>query len=284
MKTSIFMVVSLFMLTVSFPAHTQEESSEESTPAETAGKFTHESELSIITNGGNTQMETYNFATKNEYKKEKMAYQFGGHYTLGTTTEEFDSDEDGEIDDDEKEVTRETARNWDANAKVIRDMTKRVTGFFGVVYEGNEFAGIKQRDNYDLGSGYKIFDSEKTKSLFEVAYRYSLERQTIGDEDQDPDLDDDDTNEDEFIFQKARVYYDIERKFSETTTAKFWAEYIPNFTVPEDYQMNFEQSLSVKMTNTFSLKVAYKGMYDNLPVVGNQMMDYMFTTAIIAKF
>jgi putative salt-induced outer membrane protein len=254
-------------------------SQEETTSVEAQkpeSKFSHESELSTIVNGGNTEVETYNFTTKNSYQTGKMTYGFGGHYQLGTTVQ-TQLDEDGE----EEEVKVETARNWDINAKVSQVLSVSLDGFLAAMYEGNEFNGIKQRDNYDLGATYKIIAEEKTKSNFELSYRYTVERTTIRIAD-DGSADED--GRDEFFLNKARLYYDFEKVLTETTSTKFWAEYIPNFTINEDYQGTFEQSLTTKMSNLLSLKVSYKGIYDNVPVEGAQMMDYIFTTSLIAKF
>jgi putative salt-induced outer membrane protein len=84
---------------------------------------------------------------------------------------------------------------------------------------------------------------------------------------------------------KARLYNEFNHKFSETVQYKFWLEYVPNFTQSKDYLVNAEASLTSILTSMFSLKVAYKGMYDNLPAVsGYKNYDYATTTSLVAKF
>lgn len=227
-------------------------------------EFSNESELSVLVNGGNTKMESYNLKTLSKKKMDKNVLSFGGHYTLGTTT----STVNGE---DQK---TETARNWDVNAKYERVFTESLNGLFAVKYEGDEFSGIKQRDNYDLGAKYKFTDTDKVKTFFELAYRYSLERRTVRN----------DKNEDEFVFHKAKLYFETSRKHSETVSSKFWVEYLPNFTESKDYLITVEPSVAVTLSSTFSLKAAYKVIYDNQPVAGNQMHDFLYTTSLLAKF
>lgn len=83
----------------------------------------------------------------------------------------------------------------------------------------------------------------------------------------------------------ARAYTEWNHKYSETFQYRLWAEYVPNFSQSKDYLMIYEASLTSILTSMFSLKVAYKGMYDNVPaVMGNKNYDYTYTTSLVAKF
>ena len=112
--------------------------------------------------------------------------------------------------------------------------------------------------------------------ITEAGYRYTVEKLTVaedgtGGEDQD--------------FSKLRFYYEIDKKVTKTFSYKFWTEYLPNLDEPEDYIITFEPSIAVVLDDTFSLKVAYKGIYDNQPnIEGNEYLDYTQTTSLIAKF
>ena len=81
-------------------------------------------------------------------------------------------------------------------------------------------------------------------------------------------------------FSKFSLYPNLEMIF-----CKF-----PNFSESDDYLISFEPSIAVAMNKTFSLKVAYKGDYDNEPAVDadsgerNEYLDYTTTTSLIAKF
>jgi putative salt-induced outer membrane protein YdiY len=84
---------------------------------------------------------------------------------------------------------------------------------------------------------------------------------------------------------KARLYNEYDEKYSETLQYKFWLKYVPNFTDGKDYLINGEASITSILNSTFSLKVAYKGMYDNSPAKsGFKNYDYLTTTSLVAKF
>jgi len=231
-------------------------------------KWSNESELSIVQAGGNTSLETYNLKTESSLKKTKRVYSLGGHYTLGN----------GEVvdqTDSTKKVKEETARNWDAHARYEQILSETFDGFFGVMYEGNEFSGFKQRENYDLGGKYKLHTGDDFNSFFELGFRYTTERALVRDV----------NNEDTFNDYKGRLYYELNHAVHSGLSYKFWTEYVKNFTRSEDYLINFEPSMAFTINSSFSLKLAYKGMYDNQPAtVGNKYLDWAYTTSLLAKF
>jgi len=229
-------------------------------------KFSHESELSIIQAGGNTEMETTNLKTTNREQIGANAATLSGHYTQGQSTTTLD---DGTTE------KKENARNWDIQLRFDHDLSKRIDLFTAVQYEGDEFSGYKQRENYDLGAKYKLINTDDLKSNIELGYRYTTERRTTRNEE----------NRDILYFNKGRIYYDIAHNLNKQVSYKFWTEYIPNFTKYKDYQILFEPSLSVVMTDIFSLKVSYKGIYDNVPnKEGNKYLDWIYSTSVLAKF
>jgi putative salt-induced outer membrane protein len=224
-------------------------------------KYSNESELSLVQTGGNSSVETYNAKTLNKWEGQKRLYTVNGHYTLGMSEQ-----------NDEKV---ESARNWSGRGKYEQVLTEHINGFASLQYEGDEFAGYKQRENTDLGGKYIITKSDRFNSFAELGFRYTTERRTSRNDD----------NEDTFNFSKGRAYYEIAVQLHETLSYKLWIEYLPNFTEPEDYMINFEPSISVMLSQMFSLKTAYKAMYDNVPnIEGNKYTDYTFTTSILAKF
>lgn len=230
-------------------------------------KFSNESEVSLIQTGGNSSVETYNAKTLSKWAKEKRTYSFGGHYTLGT------AEQTDETTGDSQKV--ESARNWDVMGKYEQILSGKLSGYFSVQYEGDKFSGINQRENLDLGAKYTITNTDKTQSFAELGARYTIEKRTEEDEE----------GEDTFNFTKARIYYEIAHKKSESLSYKFWFEYLPNFTESEDYIITYEPSIAYVLTSTFSLKTAYRAVYDNVPnVEGFENTDYTFTTSLLAKF
>lgn len=214
-------------------------------------QFSNESELGILVTGGNTELEVYNTKTKNTYEKGNNTFTLGGHYMYGTSFNE------------------ENSRNWDINAKVEHALNKKIGLYLGTVYEGDEFAGIDNRLNGDLGSSYKFYKSDKGQAFTEVGYRYRREENLVG----------------RVLNQsQGRVYLEGKRTPSKDITMKLWAEYLPNFTDSEDWQLNFEPSFQYNFHSNLALKWGYLGRYDNLPVPGNKKFDFSYMTSLIAKF
>jgi putative salt-induced outer membrane protein len=218
-------------------------------------RFAHESEASIVAATGNSPFETYNLKSTNNYEMKRQEIVFGGHYQLGT------------IGDDKIEI----ARNWDVNAKYARTIDKVLEGFLGGQVEGDEFAGYSERNNIDLGFVWKHVNTDDRKFRSELSYRHTVEVV----------IDGQGINED----NKLRLYSLFEDKVNANVRFKFWLEYIPNLTTPEDYMVNFEPSMQVTLSKILSLKLSYKGMYDNLPAIAERRyFDAFYSTSLIAKF
>lgn len=218
------------------------------------GKLSHESEASIISSAGNTPFETYDLKTTNNYEIFNQEFILGGHYQLGTFG-------------DDKTVI---ARNWDFNVKASRVLDKVLEGFFGAVIEGDEFAGFSERNNIDVGLVWKHINTDITKFRSEIGYRQTIETPIKGDVRKD---------------SKLRIYSLYEDKLNNDVRYKLWFELLPNFTTPRDYMVTFEPSLQVTLTRIFSLKVTYKGMYDNMPAISSRVnYDSLYSTSLIAKF
>lgn len=224
-------------------------------PAYSIDDFTHESEFSSVTSRGNTPYETYNTKTNNRIIVDsKHDVTFGGHYTYGT------------INDEQLEI----ARNWDVNAKYLTAVTKKTYAFLGLVVEGDEYAGFSERNNIDLGFNTKYIDRDDFKLYFDYGYRQTVEIPIEGETRKD---------------QKLRFYGKLDDKLTESTSYGSWIEYIPNLTTPEDYMISFEPSLRVSINSILSLKVSYKGMYDNMPAIEQRKYyDEIYTTSLLAKF
>lgn len=216
-------------------------------------QFTHESEVSLVQTGGNSEVETNNLKTTNLYTWESNQFKFGGHYIYGETNNGV------------------SARNWDVNGKYERAISPHFSLTAGEIIEGNHFTGIKARYNSDLGIRYYFIKTDLKNLFTELGYRYSIE-------DRYEPLQNTYDN-------KARFYNELNHKISETVQYKFWLEIIPNFSENDDYLINGEASITSILNSIFSLKVAYMGMYDNRPAfAGFKNYDYTTTTALVAKF
>jgi putative salt-induced outer membrane protein len=222
-------------------------------PLSVFAQLTNESEISLIRSGGNSDVQTTNVRTTNTYKWEKYSALFGGHYTYGENSKNV------------------SVRNWDVNGKAEQELTHKVSLLTGEIVEGNTFIAIKSRYNSDLGARYYYSKSDKENFFTELSYRYTVENRYGPFEDT--------------YSHKARLYNEYDHKYSENLQYKLWLEYIPNFSDGKDYLINGEASVTSILTSIFSLKVAYKGMYDNRPATsGFKNYDYLTTTSLVAKF
>jgi putative salt-induced outer membrane protein YdiY len=82
-----------------------------------------------------------------------------------------------------------------------------------------------------------------------------------------------------------RLYVEANRDWNKACSSKLGIEYLPNFTISSDYQLNLNLSGTAAITEIFALKSAYEVKYRNVPVApAVDQTDTQFTTAIVAKF
>lgn len=217
------------------------------------GQFSSEDALSIVQTGGNTNLSTYIATSKNAYTLDKNIFKLNGKYTYGEA------------------ANIRNAEQWEILLRYDRDLNKKFGVYLSEEALANRFAGIKRRYNTDVGGKYQLYKSEKNTTHAEAGYRYTIEQK------------EDETVEDDKDSQ-GRLFVQTDQQFKKDITARFWVEYIPNFTESENYLINMEPSARVALTSMFSLKVAYLWNFDNQPVPGNSKYDYTYTTSLIAKF
>ncbi|MFA5584429.1 MAG: DUF481 domain-containing protein [Bacteriovoracaceae bacterium] len=221
-------------------------------PTLTFAQYSNESEVSSVVTGGNSKVETYLVKTLNKYLDGKNTHQLSGQYTYGESRDEV------------------SAREWNANYKFDRVWTDHFGFYVGEVVEGYRFQGIKARYNSDAGLKYYFTKSEKRNIFTEVGYRYTIEDQYYS----------------ETAYEnKGRVFVEINDKPNNNFSYRIWAEYLPNFSRSNDYLFIHEASLTSILTSRFSLKFAWKGIYDQEPVIeGNKNYDFTYTTSLVARF
>ena len=222
-------------------------------PIRVFSQYKNESEASIVVTGGNSQLETYSSKTSNKYTQEANLYTINGSYVYGESSD----------------VRSNEA--WDVLARYDRTLSEHFTLFIAELVESNRFAGFRRRYNSDLGAKYTFLKTEKNTSFIELGYRYSVEKKSNRNLEDDKD-------------HKARIYVESAQKLSESANAKLWVEYLPNFTESKDYLISTEASMSMALDKTFSIKLAYKWTMDNLPAPGTSKYDYIYTTSLLANF
>lgn len=215
--------------------------------------WSNESEASIVQVGGNTTSESYSAKQKTSYKVESNVIGIMGRY-LQT-----------------KSLGVETAKQWEASVRYERELGTHWAAFVQHGAESDWYAGYVQRDNTDLGSKYYFVKEEAETFFTEVGLRTTKTIVAV-------------TNE-VTTFNSGRLYLEYGTKINESVTAKAWVEYLPNFKDADAYLLNYEPSLSVMMSQIFSIKLAYLVKYHNRTVTATEKKeDTTFTTALVAKF
>lgn len=216
--------------------------------------FKHLGEGSIVVSGGNSELQTYNFKSTNSYGFNRYTLTFGGHYTYGEAADLI------------------VARNWDLNTKIDTKFTKKFGAFIGEKLEGDKFNGFEYRLNTDVGISDEFYSSDTQLLKGEVGYRNFYEKNI------DPSIESKNDH-----MGRINLNYRFTKK--DHYVFETYAEYLPNFSESEDYQINFGPSLAFSLTSIFSVKVGYEGRYDNQPaIVGNKKFEYLYTTSLISKF
>jgi len=213
----------------------------------------NESEAGIVIVSGNAETETYNFKQASSYLWQELnTLKFDGRYLNGYSNDV------------------ETARSWAAALRYERGLTSVFSVFAGQGIESNVFAGIRQNYITDAGLKYWLIKSELTQLSTEAGYRYTNEYRVASGPAE---------------LHYGRVFTELNHKFNESASLKLSAEYLPNFTENEDYQINGEAAVFSVLSSVFSLKTGYLARYRNV-LIGSatERLDTTFSTALVAKF
>ncbi len=225
-----------------------------------------ESDLGLISQSGNTKQDNTLLRTKWTKKSIKNIYTVHGQYinSVGTTSEGLNV---------------RLAESAQAGLKFTRTISKKLGIFIGFLWEKNHFAGFENRYSKDLGLKYNI---KKTKGFYffnETGYRQRTQYASVVGPGQGDKL--------ETYF--GRVYFELGGKLNSTLNFKFWIETLIDPKDSKNIEFNFKPSINVALgellssTNParISLKVAYKGMYDNAPATqGLKRFDSILSTGI----
>lgn len=254
MLRSSLLLAALSIILSAAPAAFAQPAPETTAPAEPR-PIQHESELGIASASGNSESNTYNVKQTTSYKRDMDKATLTARY-LNTNAAGTD-----------------TAKNWDGALRYDRSLSNWWSLYASFGLESDRFAGFTQRNNHDLGTHYDIIKKEESTLFAEAGYRYTYTMYTTTPEGVDASA------------NILRLYVEGTQKVLERTSFRLWVEYLPNFTTPEDYRVNFEPSFVSQLSGFLSLKVGYLVKYHNVivpPTVAYS--DRLFTTSLVAKF
>lgn len=211
----------------------------------------NESQAGVVMTTGNTDTSTLSFGEMTSYQFSENLLKFTAAYLY------------------QKSGDVVSGKSWNLGLRYERSLSEKFSVFTGETIEGNLFSGVNQRYSTDVGGKAFILKEEGTTWLAEAGYRYTKENLVAL----------------QRSLHYARLYSEVEHRLNPTVSAKYWLEYLPNFSISEDWQMNTELSLSASVSSFFSVKSAYLVKYDNqINAVGLLKTDRAFTTSLVAKF
>jgi len=225
--------------------------SQEQNKKERKLKFNSDTSFSLISVTGNSNNSSLKFLTVNRLPlKRKNNLNFGGHWTKAFDKEELD------------------ALNWDINLKYLRKINETWGTYLGAVYEVDEFAGNKGRWNFDYGAFWEVIDSKDTDLEFQLGYRW---------------MNEDDTDDNIQKDSKLRFYGKWEQNVLKNFGFTLWAEYLPNFSRPDDWMFNMEPSVWVNIIDILAFKIGYKWLYRGLPPDKRVTTDVTATSSLLFR-
>ena len=194
-------------------------------------RLSNESELGILIAKGNSDSENWNAKeTAGISWDEFNLLKFSGRY-LETKTKNVES-----------------GRYWLTGLRYDRSLSPRLGMFIGEIIESDKYAGYNQKYNSDIGVKYSIIKEKNILWNAELGYRHTIENQLSGSQNK---------------FNYVRAYTEVTRNLAENISSKIDIEYLPNFSVASDYQMNGEFSITASLNNIFSIKTGYQLRYNN---------------------
>ena len=210
-----------------------------------------EAQASVLLTGGNTSVTTIGAGAKTKYKPGDWAYSGAGNFLTS------------------KNSGNKTAEEVTASLRADRSLTETASLFANLAYLQNFFAGFSSRYSADLGYSFGIFQNDAHKLNGEISFGYQIERRTSG-------VDNDFLN-----FASALIYEYVLSKTSKFSSALRFKE---NLETTSDWRLNWDNSLSVRMTEMLSLQVGFVVGHLNVPVAGKLKTDTATTLAVVANF
>lgn len=221
------------------------------TSANAEDGWKNESQVGVVTTSGNTETTTLSAAQSTKYEFTKNVFSITGSYLY------------------QKSGAVISAKAWSLGVRYERELTERFSLFAAEMVQGDRFKDLRQSYNTDLGAKYSFMKTDTLTWFGEGGYRFTRQN----------------TSKAQLNLHFARLYTEIEKKWNESVSSKYWIEVLPNFTDSADWQANTELSLSAALSSLFSVKTGYLLKFDHLPnAVGLKPADKVFTTSLVAKF
>jgi putative salt-induced outer membrane protein len=139
----------------------------------------------------------------------------------------------------------------------------------GAAFDRNRFAGIARRTEEYLGLVFRVRHTAQDTLRLETGASLTQQLGVDG-------------VQNNFPAGRAAAWY--KRTFGASAFFLQTLEFIPNIDVTDDYRLNSESALVAPLSKRLSLKLGYLVRYDNLPEVGFETTDRIFTSGLQLSF
>lgn len=232
------------------------------------GSWTSDSEIGFVSQAGNTEQD-------NAFIKSALSKELGAN-EIKTNVEYINSSGKNQTTDTSSTLAESSL----LKLQYIYGEKTALKPFASGLWERNRFAGFDNRYSGDVGLKYQFIKTETLKFSNETGYRYRAQYEyTVGP-----------ATGEKTESQFGRVYFGLEKKLNKTSNFKFFIEALYDFIEPDNIEMIFEPSIDVFLGEFFpnevkpaqiSLKVSYRGIYDNVPAqVGLAKYDSILSTGV----
>ncbi len=223
--------------------------------SEKSSDFKGSSELSYLTNSGNTQTETFSTATSLSLQLTKWEHLLRTRYIR--------------VADNDETTSRQIQHQY----KAARLFGLRTSLFLSTQYDKNIFSGIDQRLTYETGIGYSFIKKERLNWTLSLGVGHIDERRI---------------NTSNMIERESFTTISYSSLFSwdisKSTRFDNQIKYITNTESSEDWRYENISSLSTILTDIFSVKASYTSQKLNSPPDGKRKTDSISTISLVAKF
>lgn len=227
-----------------------------------AENWSNETEFGLVLNQGNADSQSVSGKTLSKYKlTDKDNFSLRGEYynTKGLAGG----------------TVILTSENSLAELKYEHTFHEMFGAFLITTWSKDNFRGFAQRFEVGPGLSYYFIKSDETNFFTEQGYLFRQETAYLPGPGNGPKSD----------ISFWRAYAEYNSKISETLSGKLWTEVKVNLEDTEDTEVRVEPSLDVILSGNFSLGLAYRYSFDNVPaIVTAQRVDQMYLTTLKAKF
>ena len=150
-----------------------------------------------------------------------------------------------------------------------RELTKRVSAFGSFGFLRDKPAGVSSHEDVNGGIAFKVIDVTRVQFTVDGGLGYMSENRLAGDD----------------IHSATATFGSLfKAKLSATTDLTDELRFLQTFDDATDWRLGHIVSLTVKMSDIFSLKVSNQVRFANLPPPGFKKTDTTTAIALVAGF